>query len=456
MSALAIMLAALALVPALADWRLAVLMTLGAGFLQDVLRKLTPGEPVYMVLLFAPVFAAAAAGLLMRGGTLGPQPMYALHPSLRAPVSVFFFVVALQVLVTLGHTGSVALAGIGVLVYALPFAGLVIAMYYAATVADIVRAFSVYVAFALLFSAGVYLNVMGYRDGVLDSVGVGLLVYPETGGVLELPPGFFRSAETAAWHGATAAAVTAILVLARAFPAGTVAGLALIAVLIGAVVLTGRRKMVVELVLFVPVYAALLTWYRGRAGRLAGLLAAAALVAFVLQLALVPEREDSPVGGYVSRYRGVTDEAAERLRSSTVGSFRHVVNRNGLLGAGAGTASQGAAAFGGGPQLVGFAAEGGLAKVLAELGVHGLAATAWLAAAMLLAAHAAIRRLLAAGEEQRAVIAAGLLALLLCNLAVFATASQVFGDPFVLLVLGLCLGFVLRAPPPPRPSATAA
>ena len=43
------------------------------------------------------------------------------------------------------------------------------------------------------------------------------------------------------------------------------------------------------------------------------------------------------------------------------------------------------------------------------------------------------------------VLAIGLLSLIGANILVFATASQVFGDPFVLLMLGLMLGFVLRA-----------
>jgi len=447
MSDVTLLIMGLLLLPAMLDWRLAVLMTLAAGFVQDLVRKLTPGEPVYMVLLFAPVFALAAAGLTMRGGTLSLRPMFQLHPGLRTPVTVFLAVVAVQVLVTLANTGSVPLAAIGVLVYCMPFVGLTVAMYYAASVQDIARAFTVYVVFSLAFSAGVYLNVMGYQDGILDSVGVGVIVYPDSGGILKLPSGFFRAAETAAWHGATAAVVTGVLVHARAFPGGTLAGALVIVALVGAVVLTGRRKMVAELILFVPLFAALLTYYRGRASKLVALLASAAALAFAVQLTLVPEHEDVAVGRYVTRYKSMSEEAAARLHDTTIGSFRHVVQRNGWLGAGAGTGSQGAASFGGGPRLVGFAAEGGLAKVLAELGVHGLAVTAWVAVSLLLAAHGAIRRLQRAGDEQRVVVAAGLLALLVSNLAVFATASQVFGDPFVLLLLGLCLGFVLRVPP---------
>jgi len=440
--------AAAVLLVALANWRAALLLALCAGFGQDVVRKLTPGEPLYMVLLFAPLFAAAALGLLLRGGTLRPGPMFRLHPVLRAPVLVFLAVVAMQVLVTLAGTGSMVLAGIGTMVYVLPFLALVVAMYFARDLDAIVIALRCHVLLSVVFSAGVYLDVAGYPHGILDSVGVGLFIYPPEGGVLELPSGLFRSPETAAWHGATAAALASVLILVRRFPGGALPGLLVILFLAGAVVLTGRRKMVVELVVFASVFAALLAFYRGRGLRLVALLGGLSALLAVGQMLFVPDHAAVQVRPYVSRYDTVAQEATARLRASTVGSLRWVVQRNGWLGSGAGTASQGASHFGGGAPLVGYAAEGGLAKLLAELGVHGLLAAAWVAAALALAGHASLRRLHAAGAWRHGIACTGLAALLIANVLVFATASQVFGDPFVLTLLGLLLGFVLRAPVP--------
>ena len=65
--------AGLVLLLALLDWRLALLLTLSVGFLQDVVRKLTPGEPLYMVMLFAPVFAIAAQHRLKRIARVGVE-----------------------------------------------------------------------------------------------------------------------------------------------------------------------------------------------------------------------------------------------------------------------------------------------------------------------------------------------------------------------------------------------
>ena len=436
---------AVLLVPALIHWRLALITTLVVGFAQDVLRKSMPGEPVYMVMLFAPVFALAAIGLLMRGGKLSLEPLFELHPELRLPVLVFFCVVAMQIVVALSNTGSVMLAALGVLVYMLPFVALLVAMYFANSVESIAGALKVYIFMSAVFCVGVYLNVLGYQEGLLDSVGVGLYVYPLEGGVLKLPSGFFRAPEIAAWHCATAIAFTVLLVMLRMFPGGMLFGIVVILLLLGAVVLTGRRKMVVELFIFAGVLTTLLMYYRDRSLRLVVFSAVLVLVLFVFQLLFIQDHSGVELNSYVSRYGTVAQEAGTRLKVMTVDSFQWVIAHNGWIGAGAGTASQGAAQFGGGIALVGGATEGGLAKVLAELGVHGLLVCAWLMAGFAYACHASIRDARDALDWRWPVLAIGLLSLIGANILVFATASQVFGDPFVLLMLGLMLGFVLRA-----------
>jgi hypothetical protein len=94
---------------------------------------------------------------------------------------------------------------------------------------------------------------------------------------------------------------------------------------------------------------------------------------------------------------------------------------------------------------VGGAAEGGLGKVLAELGVPGLILLLWMAVAM-------ARYLWSIGTVLRdddpvlSKLAFGLLAFLVTNGFVYAIAHQVFGDPFILIILGFFLGFVMAMP----------
>ena len=170
----------------------------------------------------------------------------------------------------------------------------------------------------------------------------------------------------------------------------------------------------------------------------------AALTAVVVAQ-LISHSTSAVLVPYVRRGITVVAESTSRLEGMTIGQFGAVFSRNGFFGSGAGTGAQGAQYFGGGAEVVGFAAEGGLGKILAELGVPGLAALAWLGFAMgrvFLRIARGARRL----PLRLAAPAYGLLALLPANLAVFVTAHQVYGDPFVLIVLGWLSGAALAVP----------
>ena len=63
---LAILLLAVCVFWAFADWRLGLLLCLATAILQDPLRKLTPDQPVYFVGFVGVVFAAAFIGALVQ------------------------------------------------------------------------------------------------------------------------------------------------------------------------------------------------------------------------------------------------------------------------------------------------------------------------------------------------------------------------------------------------------
>ena len=128
----------------------------------------------------------------------------------------------------------------------------------------------------------------------------------------------------------------------------------------------------------------------------------------------------------------------------TIDMFEYVIAQNGFFGSGAGTGSQGAQHFGGGAVLVGAAAEGGLGKVLAELGVPGLLLLVWILAAVGAYVWKAAARI--RGDENVAALSYGILAFLAANGIVFTTAHQIFGDVNILIILGLLLGILLRSP----------
>jgi hypothetical protein len=117
----------------------------------------------------------------------------------------------------------------------------------------------------------------------------------------------------------------------------------------------------------------------------------------------------------------------------------------GPWGLGAGSVSQGTQHFGGAFGSARYNAEGGLGKITVELGVPGLLLA--MLSALLIAR--SLRRALAVvakADPELLRLNLGLLAFVAGNVPVFAGASQIYGDPFVLFILGSCLGFVLAGP----------
>jgi hypothetical protein len=211
-----------------------------------------------------------------------------------------------------------------------------------------------------------------------------------------------------------------------------------------ALMFTGRRKGIVEVAIFVIAYLLFIAFFRRRAIRTA-LVLALVCVGTVGVFAVTELGERLGISGYYERGSDIGAPEAERYRRLSTGALKFVIQRNGWLGAGAGTASQGAQYFGGGSRLVGKSSEGGLGKVVAELGVPGLIMLFVLGVAV--AFHLwTIAREAARGSHRKAHYTYGMIAFLFANAVMFAVAHQIFGDPLVLYIIGLVLGMTFAAP----------
>lgn len=430
------------------DLRWGLYATMVAGFAQDPIRKLFVDEPIYLsavVIVFAAVtFVGAKVKEVIV--PLGAIPGW--NEKMQGPVHVFLILVVLQSIATFFYTGSPMLAGIGLLAYLSPFPAFVMAYSFASGIGRVTGFLWLYVLVCAAMASGVYLTWMGAEFDLLRTVGEPLTVYlPESGEALDLPPGFFRVPELAAWHAAAAFCVCVVLGLSgrRAGIAWTTAALALF--FLGVVILTGRRKFLAEIAIFLPFVAILLIRLRAGSTRLLWLFFAVSLVAAIVAMARVVGGDTAYSLGEASS-RGelaLSEEIVERAWNLTIDSFEHIVYTNGILGSGAGSGSQGAQHFGGGDQIIGYAAEGGLGKILAEMGVPGLAVVFWVGISFL----AFIWKTLASmqkGGERGTQIAIGLAAFLVATGVVFVSAHQSFGDLFVLLVIGTFFGFVAAVP----------
>ena len=442
--------AALGILLCLANWRAGFLLCLVAGCLQDPIRKSIPGEPIYLTVLVYVFAGATLVGAHARGVRFNASAIHAWNRSLRTPLTLFFGLVVIQSIVTLIRYGSPVLALIGLLAYMAPIPAILLGYHFGKGEKEVQAFIKVYLAVNVLMIAGVYLSYAGFDWDVLRSVGEGLIVYsPTTGEEMLLKSGFYRAPEMAAWHAASSICLLVVMFLVskRHFLFKFSTG-ALIIFFWGGLLFTGRRKFLVEIFIFLCVYGALLLVLRNsvsKAARASFLLLIVVGVASVGYVSLVPDEFKEGIDPYYERGATATLDTTDRASLMTIESFQWVLAQNGPFGSGAGTGSQGAQHFGGGGNLVGYAAEGGLAKILAELGLPGLMLIVWVLVSLARYFWSIIVYVKNVSTD-RAILTYGLIATLAGNVAVFIVAHQIFGDPLVLIILGFIIGFVMAVP----------
>jgi hypothetical protein len=443
-----------------AHWRAGVIVTLLFGLALDPLRKLVPEEPLYLSVLVFALVGATLLGARLRGAPLTLRPLFARGSVVRVPLILFLLLVGIQSVAAFANTGSPVIAAIGLVAYLGPIPGILLGFAYARSTADLRRFVRWYLVGVTIMAAGIYLARAGYDWKILDAVGVGLVAYSPTGQPLSLASGFFRAPEVAAWHLAMATCFLVMLFLSRrkvlavVWPAAALGLYFLVAL-----VFTGRRKGLVEIALFVLAYLACLAWFKKRALKTALMLAGLCLAGVGL-FAFTDTGDALGISPYYARGASIGMAEADRYRRFSTRAVWFTIRRTGWLGMGAGTGSQGAQYFGGGQRLVGTAAEGGLGKVVAELGLPGLVIVLVLAVALGRHLWRLARLAGRGGGRRRARYAYGLIAFLFANAAMYAVAHQIYGDPLVLYMLGLVLGLALamprvregRRPRPPSPA----
>lgn len=429
----------------LAHWRAGVLAVLVMGFALDPMRKLVPGEPLYLSVLVFVLVAATMLGMRLRGVGLSLKPIFAWSSALRVPLLLFVLLIVFQSIAAYLRTGSVPIALIGLVAYLAPIPGILVGTAYARSTLDVKKVVTWYVVGVGIMTTGVYLSRAGYDWKVLESVGVGLFAFTPTGERLDLASGFFRTPEIAAWHLAMATCFVIMLFLSRRkIAAHLLPTIVAILYFVVALLLTGRRKGIVEIAVFILAYLMLIAYFRRRAMRTALVLAGATLA--TIGIVMVTELGATlDLAGYYERGTNIGVTEADRYRRMSFGALKFVIQRNGWLGGGAGTASQGAQYFGGGTRLVGRASEGGLGKVVAELGVPGLVLLVGVGLAVCYHLWT-VARAAGPGGARRAHYAFGMIAVLFANAVMFAVAHQVYGDPLVLYVIGLAAGIAFAIP----------
>lgn len=449
----AILLTLPAILLSLFNWRVGLFAMLIVAFLQDPARKMEMDQPVYFTLL---------AGMVLAAVYLRAQAPRAFWPSqipgwtryLRLPSIVFVLLLAVQAGLSIVRYGNPIIAAIGGLSYLAPLPALLVGYHFALRTGPrgIRRWMAAYLICALVVLPTIAIEYAGVDWATLGQVGEGFEMYQDEA-VLTAHSGFFRASETAAWHTATTVCFLLVLSSMRKLSRKQIAlAVCVIVALLTIGTLTGRRKIFVEIVIFMTGYVSLLLLF-GKGGlKMAGAVFLGGLISFgALWWWVVAQPSDPAMTGasrfsyYAQRSSSVGSDVSERFLGLGLDSVEWAMNRYGWLGGGLGIASQGAQHFGGGAEVYGGSGEGGLGKLTAELGVPGLLVGIWFVIA---AARYAWLILVNVSRRSASIarLAYALLAFLLANLAVFIVATQVFGDVFVLIILGLLAGFFAATP----------
>lgn len=434
----------LSIVVTLLNWRLGIFCFLIVGFLQDPLRKLAVGHSVYFVLGAGVMLSFVMISAWSRI-TPHVSLLFANNRQLEQAWKLFFVVCAVQIAHTAVRWGNPYLVTLGVLTYVLPVGALILGIHYAKSVSSIERFLKFYCCLAVVFALTVYFSYW-FSDywKVLQDIGVfsgrELRIYGQ-GTVLNSNPGLFRVGEIAAWHGATGAALCIAYglrqenLLFKLFLAG------LVVALIGAIILTGRRKMLVTIIIFAGSYGALLLYLRQGLTRNVLFMGLAAVCASALIIFTEPDASQLL---YIRHSISVFDQLYDRVLLAVQLLYSGLWKFD-FVGAGAGVSAQGSQYFGGGAAIVGGSSESGLGKLSTELGAAGIIAAIFLG--LMLVRHLLVGiRYVSTHAPQLTEVSAALFSLLIANTATFLVATQVYGDLFVILLLGLFTGFLFAVP----------
>ena len=213
--------------------------------------------------------------------------------------------------------------------------------------------------------------------------------------------------------------------------------------------LTGRRKAIVQVVVFVGLFLWLLSRYGTTRSRqqLPGILITVAGLA-VLALLLDPtEFLGDDFNEYIARSASAPGDLWDRFNLLGINAFLRGLEISNGIGLGVGTLAQTGASGVAGVSGAGFAfvSESGLGKIAAELGLPGLVLIGVLLMGLFRSVLYCLR-LVRQLPASIGVFEIGLLAFALSNLPFFSAAAGVYGDPFILIICGLCFGSVLAVP----------
>lgn len=420
---------------ALRNWRWGILAAIAVGLLQDPLRKMIPGTPAYLVMASVPVWMTAMVSAAMCGA-LSPGRFLAGFPRMGKWFRVFAVYLIIPAAISASYgPGSWQITLLGIVVYSSAFFVLVLGWRYPErgdAVGFILAGYALLAAFLLV---GGPLEALGLQQS-FTAIGTETLghvwVTYRTGAPVYMRSGFFRGPDVMGWHASLVFMLSAILAFrSKGRWRWFWIGVAVWGVL--NIWLCGRRKMLSMVPIFLGGYMTLVFHWKTMRKILS--VVATVLLIFGLGWYFISSfYHDAAVEAF---YLTALTEAEGTLHRHGVRAVVSTVQQAGFWGYGLGMSQQGIHNIQ--AEKPRIWQESGPGKLFVELGMPGAILFLVLGAMLLTTAFHVVRR---ARSDASFYYSAGILSVLLANLASAVVSAQIFGDPLVVLLLSFMAGLL--------------
>jgi len=432
------------------DWKSGILWTIAIGFCQDPIRKLTPGQPTFMVGFVLIAFLICAIFIYQERGQLDLKYIFWTSPQLLDIVPYFVILLLAQAGNSFFRFGSPALVAIGLSFYIAPAIALWVGFHIGRDLSLLRRIIMFYLMLSSIFAFTVLLDFRGVDIPAFEEVGTGILITFE-GGAKSGASGFWRTSEIASWHLAAAACFSILLTFSDHDVGWQILYICIAVVFAVLSVTTGRRKSQVLIVAFLGIYLLIFSRLSSPASReriIMSVLGGAGISFAVVSMFLL-DLLGSNFDIFLGRSSTSTSELGDRLQSQGLNALLKGLEVGGGLGLGLGAGSNlgnfDAGVNRGAVRSLGFVSEGGGGRLIVELGIPGILIIIWLVfvSFQMLWRNFKLIRFLPSDEI---ALIAGTLSFGLANIVFFFSAAQLYSDPFIPILLGISIGSVLSVP----------
>lgn len=432
------------------DWKSGFLWTIAIGFCQDPVRKLTPGQPTFMVGFVLIAFLICAIFIYQERGQLDLKYIFWTSPQLLDIVPYFVILLLAQAGNSFFRFGSPALVAIGLSFYIAPAIALWVGFHIGRDLSLLRRIIMFYLILSSIFAFTVLLDFRGVDIPAFEEVGTGILITFE-GGAKSGASGLWRTSEIASWHLAAAACFSILLTFSDRDVGWQILYICIAVVFAVLSVTTGRRKSQVLIVAFLGIYLLIFSRLSSPASReriIMSVLGGAGISFAVVSMFLI-DLLGSNFEIFLSRSSTSTSELGDRLQSQGLNALLKGLEVGGGFGLGLGAGSNlgnfDAGVNRGAVRSLGFVSEGGGGRLIVELGIPGILIIIWLVfvSFQMLWRNFKLIRFLPSDEI---ALIAGTLSFGLANIVFFFSAAQLYSDPFILILLGISIGSVLSVP----------